>query len=45
MKKDGKNPKQIKNIQPEKDEVDRGDNNSLVLDLFEGDSVLLRLQL
>ena len=39
MKKDGKNPKQIKNIPPEQDEIGRGDSNDLLLDLFEGDFI------
>ena len=39
MKKDGKNPKQIKNIPPEQDEIGRGDSNDLLFDLFEGDFI------
>jgi molybdopterin-containing oxidoreductase family iron-sulfur binding subunit len=39
MKKDEKDPKQIKNIPPEQDEIGRGDSNDLVLDLFEGDFI------
>ena len=36
MKKDGKNPKEIKNIATAQDENSSEDNNNLVLELFEG---------